>query len=92
MRSIPYGRGKDDLGDSFVSETAGYQSPMGKVKYISRKDIMETYQSPTGKVKVSCKKGRYVSSIVYQSPMGKVKPAKTVIIVVTLSINLLWER
>ena len=50
-----------------------FQSPMGKVKYISREDIMETYQSPMGKVKLTNDPYAELGVSSYQFPMGKVK-------------------
>ena len=46
---------------------------MGKVKYISREDIMETYQSPMGKVELTNDPYAELGVSSYQFPMGKVK-------------------
>ena len=52
--SIPYGKGKEDLGIIRTGlEFITYQFPMGKVKKINngRRILYETYQFPMGKVK-----------------------------------------
>ena len=92
--SIPYGKGKA-LKDPEGAVVHSYQFPMGKVKAPEKlKQISALFVSiPYGKGKVGILCFVLMIVFMYQFPMGKVKRRNlSMLLLIFLSINSLWER